>query len=61
MQEIIVDVAPDGSVVITTKGFRGKSCKEATAELEKALGTVVKDTPTPEMNLQEQTHVKARA
>lgn len=60
MEEIIITVAPDGGVNITTKGFKGSSCKEATKELEKALGTVTKDTPTPEMHLQQQTHVKAR-
>lgn len=59
MEEIIIDVAPDGTTKITTKGFKGKSCKEATKAIEEALGTVVNDIPTPEMHVHEQTRVKA--
>jgi hypothetical protein len=60
MEEITVDVAPDGSVNITTKGFRGRACKTATKPLEEALGVVTKDVDTPEMHLQEQVQTKAR-
>jgi hypothetical protein len=59
-QEILIDVAPNGEVQITTKGFKGRSCKEATAELEKALGAVVTDVDTPEMHLREAARVSAR-
>jgi len=60
MEEILIDVAPDGSVTISTKGFRGKSCKAATKPLEEALGIVLKDTDTPEMHLTEPVQAKAR-
>lgn len=60
-EEIIVAVAPDGSVNITTKGFKGTSCKAATKALEEALGVVVTDTPTPEMHMQQQMQTKAKA
>ena len=60
-EEILVDVSPDGAVNITTKGFKGSTCKAATKALEEALGTVVKDTPTPEMHMQQQVHTKAKA
>lgn len=59
MEEIIIDVAPGGSVTISTKGFKGKSCKEATKNLEKALGTVSSDTPTREMYETEPATLKA--
>ena len=60
MQEIIVDVSPEGKVNISTKGFAGKSCKEATKAMEDALGAVVKDVETPEMHQQEAVRTKAR-
>lgn len=48
MKEIIVTLEK-GNVVIETKGFKGKACKDATAALEKALGMVTTDAPTKEM------------
>lgn len=61
MKEIIIEVAPDGETQITTKGYKGKACKDATAALEKALGTVTSDTPTKEAYETEQLHVRGRA
>ena len=59
MKEIEITVFPNSTVQITTKGFAGKSCKEATKSLEKALGgKVVSDTPTGEMYQQEKVTVK---
>lgn len=49
------EISPDGDVVITVRGVRGKACKDATAQIEKALGKVTSDTPTGEM------HVNAKA
>lgn len=43
---ITVEIAPDGSVKITTAGYRGRTCQDATRALERALGTVTSDTPT---------------
>lgn len=53
MKAIKVIVADDGTTEITTTGFKGKGCLEATAALEKALGKVKKDTRTPEYFQQE--------
>ena len=43
---IIVDVSPAGEVNIEAKGYTGKSCVEATAFLEKALGQRTSQTKT---------------
>jgi len=53
MQTVTVDIAADGGVKIETKGFTGKSCQEATAALEKALGVVSSDSKLPEFYQQE--------
>ena len=60
-QEIIVEVAVGGATTITTKGFKGKSCKEATKQMEKALGVVAKDTPTKEAYETESVAARNRA
>ena len=39
-QTIEVTVSPDGGIQIDAEGFTGKSCVEATAFLEEALGNV---------------------
>ncbi len=60
-KKIEMKVSPTGEVTITTSGYRGAECKKATKELEEALGTVTKDTPTPEAALKEaKTNVEAR-
>lgn len=61
MEEVLIDVAPGGKTRISTSGFKGKSCEEATRSLVEALGgDVVSDDPTPEMYEVEQEHQKAR-
>jgi hypothetical protein len=60
MAEIIVTVDKEGNAEIAVNGVSGKSCKEITANLEKALGTVISDKPTSEMFEQEvNRHVDA--
>ncbi len=49
MKTIEVTVSPKGEVTVETKGFAGRSCKAASEALEKALGVVKSDKPTPEM------------
>ncbi len=46
--EIIID--SEGAVTITVKGVKGKSCKDVTKQIEKALGSVTSDKPTSEMS-----------
>jgi len=48
MQEIIIDFLPDGQVSMEGKGFQGKSCDEAMAVFEKALGVVTGRKNKPE-------------
>jgi Protein of unknown function (DUF2997) len=45
MKTITITVAPSGSVSLDTHGFDGITCKDASRFLEKALGTVTRDTP----------------
>lgn len=52
MTEITVTIQK-GKAVIETRGFVGTACKDATKDLERAMGTVTSDTPTPEMHNRE--------
>lgn len=47
-KKITVRVDKTGATTVATEGFQGTACKDATAQLEKALGTVKSDTPTQE-------------
>lgn len=49
-KEIVVTIQ-DGKATVATKGFQGKACQDATAELEKAMGLKTSDTKTPEYDL----------
>lgn len=48
-KKIKVRVGPTGDTVISTEGFQGTACKDATKQLEAALGTVTGDKATQEM------------
>lgn len=48
MKEIVMKIAPNGTYVLTTTGFQGKACQQATAEIERLLGGADSDTPTAE-------------
>lgn len=60
MKEIIIEIDTQGNTVVTTKGYRGKSCKDATKQLEAALGEVTQDAVTADILLTE-THEHNRA
>ena len=45
---IDVLISPDGIVKITTEGFSGATCEEATRALEEGLGTKTSDERTEE-------------
>jgi hypothetical protein len=49
-KKIIIMVSPTGETQVKTLGFVGRTCKLASAFLEKALGLVIsdKDTTTAE-------------
>ncbi len=48
MEQINVDIAPDGSVEIDAVGFSGPDCEQATRFLEEALGEVTERSRKPE-------------
>lgn len=53
MQTITIDIK-DGKSVIETKGFTGKACVDATAELERAMGVATEERKTPEFHTKHQ-------
>ena len=57
-QTIEVIVSPEGAVTIQTKGFAGASCREASRELEQALGLRMAEQLTGEF---QQVQGEARA
>jgi hypothetical protein len=46
MKTIKITVTPTGETKVQTLGFIGRTCKLASAFLEKALGNVISDRPT---------------
>ena len=57
-ETVTIIVNPDGSTEVGVECIKGAACKDATKEIERALGRTVKDTPTSEMK--EKTHVTHR-
>ena len=49
---IEIIVSPQGATSIKTTGFTGGACKDATRDLERALGVAGKETLTPEYHQQ---------
>ena len=49
MKMIEVIVTPSGETRIETKGFTGIECRDASRQLEQALGIASTDQPTAEM------------
>lgn len=60
MEEIIVTIAPDGSVQVAVQGCPGPDCQALSKAIEEALGDVVEDTPTREMTAIRRTHAVQR-
>lgn len=54
MQEIKITIRDGGTVEVGVKGVKGKSCKDLTRELEKALGKVANDQLAGEYHLKEE-------
>ena len=48
MKKIIVHVDKEGGTKISTEGFTGATCKDATRNLEKVLGVATKEYLTSE-------------
>ena len=47
-QTIEIRISPQGESTITTQGFRGKSCQDASRFLEEALGRTTRESLTGE-------------
>ena len=57
---IEITVSPEGAVSIKTTGFTGSSCKDATRDLERALGVTGREQLTPEFFQQASTGEQLR-
>ena len=47
-KKIEITVSPEGATSIKTSGFTGSSCRDATRELERALGLAGRESLLPE-------------
>ncbi len=47
-KKIEITVSPEGAVSIKTAGFTGSSCKDATRDIERALGVAGRESLLPE-------------
>jgi len=47
-KKIEITVSPSGATSIKTTGFSGSSCKDATRDLERALGVAGRESLLPE-------------
>jgi hypothetical protein len=47
-KRIEITVSPEGATTIKTTGFTGGSCKDATRDLERALGVAGRESLLPE-------------
>ena len=59
-KKIDITVSPEGSVSIKTSGFTGGSCRDATRDLERALGVSGRETLLPEYFQQANTGEQLR-
>ncbi len=55
-KKIEITVRPDGSTSIKTQGFTGSSCRDATRDMEKALGLAGREHLLPEYFVNNETH-----
>jgi hypothetical protein len=54
-KKIEITVSPEGATSIKTMGFTGGSCRDATRDLEHALGVSGRETLLPEFYVQSQS------
>ncbi len=59
-KRIEITVSPEGATSIKTSGFSGSSCKDATRDLERALGVAGRETLQPEFYSQTSTGEQLR-
>lgn len=59
--QIEVEIGPDGKVSMKTRGFRGPTCFQETASLEKLLGKVTRREKSGEYYQQASASTKVKA
>ena len=59
-KKIEITVSPEGAVSIKTSGFVGSTCRDATRDLERALGVAGKESLLPEFYAQAQSGEQIR-
>ena len=57
---IEITVSPEGATSIKTSGFTGGSCRDATRDLERALGLAGRESLLPEFYAQTSTGEQIR-
>ncbi len=59
-KKIEITVSPEGATSIKTSGFTGGSCRDATRDLERALGVSGRESLLPEFYSQTSTGEQLR-
>jgi hypothetical protein len=59
-KKIEITVSPEGATSIKTSGFTGSSCRDATRDLERALGVAGRESLLPEFYNQTSTDEQLR-
>ena len=54
-KKIEITVSPEGATSIKTSGFTGGSCRDATRDIERALGVSGRESLLPEFHAQAQS------
>ena len=59
-QELEIQIAHDGTVIINVQGAKGKSCLDLTKEIEESLGVVINRETKPSFYEQDAESVRIR-
>jgi hypothetical protein len=59
-KKIEITVSPEGATSIKTSGFIGGSCRDATRDIERALGVSGRESLLPEFHAQAQSSEQLR-
>jgi hypothetical protein len=59
-KKIEISVSPEGATSIKTSGFIGGSCRDATRDIERALGVSGRESLLPEFHAQAQSSEQLR-
>lgn len=59
-KKIEITVSPEGATSIKTSGFTGGLCRDATRDIERALGVAGRESLLPEFHAQAQSSEQLR-